>query len=74
MEDILEAILNEEIVDETDMFIDVVKRIPVVRRAHHKRRHSLVSPVKVSDLILLLIINYSINHIVASSWSPKIHS
>ena len=53
MEDILEAILNEEIVDETDMFIDVVRRIPVVRRAHYKRTHSLVSPVRVSTIYII---------------------
>ena len=46
LEDILESILNEQIVDETDMFIDVVRRIPATRRAYEKlKTHSLESSI-----------------------------
>lgn len=48
LEDVIEELIGEEIVDETDQYVDVHRRIAVARARLANIRHSASAPVKES--------------------------
>jgi len=82
LEDVLEELIQEEIVDETDVYIDVVKRIRAVRatnaltrpRAGFSHRSTSMTSKSYATFIPTNPLNSNTINTVKKSNSPQVHS